>query len=90
MGLQTQPTLRHPNRGSELGLRRQGVCQSSRRVPIKQCALPELEIDVFVVIHVPHSRPVTFLEIQRHRRLHLANAAVDATGDAFLSALKAP
>jgi hypothetical protein len=57
-------------------------------VTVEQRALADLEVDVFVAIHIPHAAAITALEVERHGLLHFADAAVHARSDAALRALE--
>ena len=80
-------TLRRPMR-AELGLRTDDLRHAGGSVPVKQSSLPELEVEVVVAIDVPEIRAAAPRKIERHRRLHFADAAVHAGGDAVLGPLK--
>ena len=50
--------------------------------------MAELEVDVLVVIGIPHPWSVAVREVEGHRLFQLANAAVDPAGDGLLRPFK--
>ena len=83
--LDLQLALRGPMH-TELRLGRDGCRLSHRRVPVEDRPLANLEINVFVAVHIEEPAALPVREIQRHWLLHLADAAVHAPGDAALGA----
>ena len=73
---------------AELGLGTDSLRHASRCMAIKQRALANLEVDVFIAIHIPHARAAAVGKVERHRLLHLADATVHTSGDAARGALK--
>jgi len=69
-------------------LRGKGVGETGRRVAEEQRALPGLEIDGFIAVHVPEARAGAAGEVERDGLFALADTAVDAAGDALLGALE--
>ena len=73
---------------AERCLRSNRLRHGRRSVPEKQSSPPELEVEVEVAIDVPKIRAAAPRKIERHNRLHFADTAVHAGGDAVLGLLK--
>ena len=55
---------------------------------IKQSALTDLEVDVFIAIDIPDAGAAAVRKVEGHGLLHLADATVHSGGDAVLGAMK--
>ena len=52
---------------------------------VENGTLADLEVDVLVAIDIKQPRAAAVVEVERHGSLHLADAAVDASGNAVFS-----
>ena len=83
--LDLKQALRRPVRALAR-LHGDGIRHSRRGMTVENGPLANLEVNVLVAIDIEQPGALAVVEIQRHRHLHFANAAVDAAGNAPLGA----